>query len=104
MDSPCECGHEQDEHEPGGPCEVKGCRCVHYGEAMTTKTSNLLPCPFCGHPPQVEPWHGGGPRKTIVSCMGDYCRVAPQVTGGNRETAIRRWNTRDGRVREPRRG
>lgn len=54
----------------------------------------ILSCPFCGKPPTVEPWHGGGPEKTMVACESERCSVAPQVTGETREKAIKNWNRR----------
>lgn len=55
-----------------------------------------LPCPWCGLTPQIEPWHGGGPLKMMVSCPdGDSsCDVGPMVTGPTRRKAIKIWNTR----------
>jgi len=59
------------------------------------KTIEVKPCPFCGEPPKVRPWHGGGPRKTLVHCGDDYCRVAPMVAGSTKARAIRFWNQRE---------
>lgn len=53
-----------------------------------------LPCPFCGYDPEIEPWHGGGPRKRLISCQSDSCPVCPRITGSTRARAIRAWNTR----------
>jgi Restriction alleviation protein Lar len=52
------------------------------------------PCPFCGHSPQIEPWHGGGPRKRLISCSNDECSVSPQVSGSTRTRALELWNRR----------
>lgn len=54
----------------------------------------LLPCPFCGQPPTIEPWHGGPKSKRMISCENVYCDVSPQVTGNTARKAIERWNTR----------
>lgn len=54
----------------------------------------LLPCPFCGSTPEIEPWHGGGPRKHLISCSNDACRVFPSVTGTTKANAIKWWNRR----------
>lgn len=55
----------------------------------------LKPCPFCGGPATIQPWHGGGPKKRLVCCAEDgSCHVRPQVSGGSAEVAIKRWNRR----------
>lgn len=51
-------------------------------------------CPFCGETPSVEPWHGGGTLKRMVSCGNENCYVQPEVTGSTRKQAINRWNYR----------
>jgi hypothetical protein len=53
------------------------------------------PCPFCGHSPQIEPWHGGGPQKRIITCSSDDCFVSPMVTGTTRIRALAAWNHRE---------
>jgi len=51
-------------------------------------------CPFCGAKAQMEPWHGGGPNKQMISCSNGECRVGPSVCGENPEEAIKYWNMR----------
>lgn len=57
-------------------------------------TDRLLPCPFCGVVPEVEPWHGGAPTKVLIHCDGDDCDVQPSVTGETGKEAAIRWNVR----------
>jgi hypothetical protein len=52
------------------------------------------PCPFCGEDPFIEPWHGGGKGKRLISCINELCHVQPMVSGGSRTTALKRWNVR----------
>lgn len=52
------------------------------------------PCPFCGEQPHVQPWHGGGPRKTAVCCDSDTCYANVMVQGPTKQIAITRWNSR----------
>ncbi len=63
---------------------------------MTKKDDKkgLLPCPFCGIIPIIEPWHGGGPLKRLISCVNEDCGVGPSVSGATRMKAIAKWNTR----------
>jgi len=61
-----------------------------------SKTKELKVCPFCGHVPLIEPWHGGAPTKHMVSCSNDYCKVGPSVCGETKSEAIRFWNSRKG--------
>src|SRR5690348_6404185 len=43
---------------------------------MNTIREQLLPCPFCGAAPIVQPWHGGGPRKRMIYCDNDDCMLS----------------------------
>lgn len=63
-------------------------------EGGTLDIENALPCPFCGSFPEVEPWHGGGPNKHMVSCANDSCHCGPGTTGNTKKQAIDRWNVR----------
>lgn len=58
-------------------------------------TGEVLVCPFCGRIPTIQPWHGGGPRKTAVHCEYAHCAANPMVTGSTKSVAIHRWNFRD---------
>ena len=62
---------------------------------LTTKPSEALSCPWCGSQPTIEPWHGGGPHKRMVSCADETCWVAPSVSGPTRAKALERWNGRN---------
>ena len=55
------------------------------------------PCPFCGYSPEIQPWHGGGPMKRLISCSDDGCEVSPCVSGSTRSKALEKWNRRDTR-------
>ena len=55
----------------------------------------LLPCPFCGAVPTIEPWHGGRNKlKRMIACDNEACEVTPQVTGSTAAQAARYWNSR----------
>jgi hypothetical protein len=56
---------------------------------LTPKT-----CPFCGSAAVMEPWHGGGTKKTAVHCDADRCWAQPMVTGPTSRSAVDRWNVR----------
>lgn len=63
----------------------------------TDLRDELLPCPFCGRQPVMEPWHGGGPMKRRIGCDSetyDECAVGPSVVGNTPRQAIERWNRR----------
>lgn len=63
-----------------------------------TEMPYLKPCPFCGSKAEMEPWHGGGPKKQVVSCSNaeghNRCHVQPMVTGETPRQAASRWNRR----------
>jgi hypothetical protein len=54
----------------------------------------LKPCPFCGAAPEHEPWHGGGPDKTMVWCVSEDCVASPSVVGETQDLAADKWNQR----------
>lgn len=58
------------------------------------REQKLLPCPFCGSAAKIQPWHGGGPRKRLISCTGEFCAASPSVAGSTRMNAAKIWNTR----------
>ncbi len=61
---------------------------------MRRKVKEALRCPFCGSVPYIEPWHGGGPQKHMMSCISPRCAASPMVTGETPEEAIKEWNHR----------
>lgn len=58
------------------------------------RSNKTRPCPFCGEPPILVPWPGGGPKKRNLMCWNDDCHVEPNVCAANETTAIRKWNRR----------
>ena len=63
---------------------------------------DMLVCPFCGDLPCIEHWHGGAPKKRLISCKNEACAVQPCVTGETKTQAVLRWNYRpDGSVAGP---
>ena len=56
--------------------------------------SEALPNYFCGTQPTIQPWHGGGPRKRMVSCVNEECFAAPSVCGNTGVAALDKWNVR----------
>lgn len=59
-----------------------------------TLSPELLACPFCGSPAEMQPWHGGGPDKQLVDCSSTECEPRPAVTGETPAEAIAAWNRR----------
>ena len=59
-----------------------------------TQSKRLLHCPYCGTVPEIEPWHGGGPKKHFIGCVHNGCPVTPQCTGETLQKALGAWNTR----------
>lgn len=59
-----------------------------------SEAGELKPCPFCGAPAEMEPWHGGGPDKQLIQCSSEQCDACPAVTGETRFEAIAAWNRR----------
>lgn len=54
-------------------------------------------CPFCGEPPDVEWWNGGGPDKHRIGCSAqtyDECGASASATGETLAEAAERWNRR----------
>ena len=72
-----------------------------FAEPALLSSTEALPCPFCGIQPDIQPWHGGGPRKRHVGCSNENCRLQPGNCGSTRQRAIDQWNTRDGYVQSP---
>ncbi|MBX3502833.1 MAG: Lar family restriction alleviation protein [Alphaproteobacteria bacterium] len=67
---------------------------VETGFRGAYRLDSALPCPFCGEPPILVPWHGGGPRKRNLMCWNDACGVEPSVCGSTEAVAIAMWNKR----------
>lgn len=60
----------------------------------TLSVTQAKPCPFCGKQPEIQPWHGGGPRKHLVRCENDSCVASPSLLGTTAKKAIENWNYR----------
>ena len=58
---------------------------------------NLLPCPFCGTPPEIDlpDETPGGNRYYTVACYGEACPMQPETAGKpTADEAAAAWNTR----------
>lgn len=75
--------------------EAAYCRRLNR-EPKAVDCNQALACPFCGEQPTAQFWHGGGPRKTMISCPGNDCDVRPMVSGSTRARALAAWNERRG--------
>ena len=58
------------------------------------RSDKALPCPFCGFPPIILPWHGGTKHKRMIMCRAAPCTVEPSITGNTEKLALENWNTR----------
>lgn len=67
-------------------------RYIVEGEGVS-KTS-ILNCPFCGSVPEIESWHGGSPKRKMISCVFDGCPANPQIVKESERAVIVAWNTR----------
>lgn len=56
-------------------------------------SEKLLPCPFCGGEPSVQP--AGKVRRYAIYCAGEEC-FGPATTAGTEIDATVQWNTRSG--------
>lgn len=64
---------------------------------MSNTTTNLLPCPWCGHAPKLFDMSADEdvPRDWVaVQCVAEECSAGPVVCGDTAEEAARDWNRR----------
>ncbi len=59
---------------------------------MAEHLEKILPCPFCGRPPETQA-SGEGGRGLMIDCVTRGC-VNPHTSYYDHESAVRAWNTR----------
>ncbi len=60
-------------------------------------SSIILPCPFCGKPPETQQGGEGG-RGLMIDCITPNC-VNPHVSYYDHASAIAVWNRRPGEAK-----